>query len=370
MDNKSVIQNLLIFISVFLVGLGVIMIYSSSSIFAAQKFNDSAYFLKKQTLFGICGIIGMLIMMRVPYSLFTRFAYPLWAVSIVLLSMVLIPGIGTKVGGAVRWLRMGPLSFQPVEFAKFAVIILFAYTLSKKGRDSMKKFTIGVLPHFLLLLPICGLVILQPDFGNFMLLLGMLLFMLFAAGTRISYLALLGIIALVIAAGLICLEPYRLERIMAFQNPWKYADTSGYQLKQSLLSFGSGGITGTGLGRGTQKLFYLPEPHTDFILSIIGEELGFLGVMLVIGLFMTIIYCGIKVALHAEDLFGTYMALGIVLLLGLQATLNMGVVMGLLPTKGMPLPFVSYGGTSLIINLACVGVLLSISAQCNFSQKR
>ncbi len=370
MNSKRVIHGSVIFIPLFLIGLGTIMIYSSSSIFAAQKFHDSAYFLKKQILWSVLGMGAMFIMMKIPYGFLKKLAYPLWVTSLILLAAVLVPGIGTKVGGAVRWLRFGPLSFQPGEFAKLAVIILMAYSLSKKDNSKIKEFSIGVLPHLIFVLPVCLLIILQPDFGTSMMLVSLLFVMLFVAGVPAKFMMAIGSISSVGAALLISCKGYRLERLMTFVDPWKNASDSGFQIVQSFLAFGAGGVFGTGLGKGTQKLFYLPEPHTDFILSVIGEELGFFGVMCVIILFLMFIICGIKIAIHASDLFGTYLAVGIIFLMGLQTVTNMGVVMGLLPTKGIPLPFVSYGGTSLLINLAGAGILLSISAQGNYRIKR
>ena len=370
MNNKSLTQNLMIFIPIIMVGLGIIMIYSSSSIFAAERFNDNAYFFKKQTLFGICGIICMLLIMKVPYSFFSKIAYPLWFLCLGLLIALLIPGIGTKVGGAVRWLRLGPLSFQPSEMAKLGVIILLASSLSKKDPSKIKTFTIGILPHLVFVLPVCFLIVLQPDFGTSVIILSVFFTLLFAAGAPFRYLSLIGIIAGLTGSLLIICKGYRAARLLTFLNPWENPTGSGFQIVQSFLAFGSGGLWGTGLGRGTQKLFYLPEPHTDFILTVIGEEFGFVGVITVIILMLIIIACGINIAIHARDMFGTYLALGITSLIGLQATINMSVVMGLLPTKGIPLPFISYGGTSLLINLASVGILLSISRQCNFKVKK
>lgn len=370
MYNKSLTQTCLIFIPILLVGLGIMMIYSSSSIFAAQKYHDSAYFLKKQALFGVCGIVCMLVIMRIPYVYFRRWAYPLWLTSIGLLILVLIPGIGTKAGGAVRWLRLGPLSFQPAELAKLSVILMLAYSLAKKEHERIKDFSIGVLPQLILILPVCFLIVVQPDFGTAVMLIGLLVVMLFVAGIRRRYLVGLGALALAGGGFLIALKGYRTERLLTFLDPWKNATGSGFQIVQSFLAFGSGGVMGTGLGRGTQKLFYLPEPHTDFILSVIGEELGFIGVMAVILLFVMLIICGIKIAMNSYDLFGSYMALGIIILIALQTIINMGVVMGLLPTKGMPLPFVSYGGTSLLTNMIFIGMLLSISGQCSFTARR
>lgn len=369
MYNKSLTQSVILFVPVVLLGLGMLMIYSASSISAADRFHDSMYFLKRQAVFGLLGICCMLVMMRVPYEFFKRCAYPFWILTLGLLSLLLIPGMGTKVGGAVRWLPVGPLSFQPAELAKLSVVILLAYSLAKKEHERIKEFSIGVLPHLLLVLPLCLLIMLQPDFGTCMMIVALLFVMLFAAGIRKRFVLGLGAIGAAAAGMLIATKGYRLERLVTFLDPWKDSTGSGFQIVQSFLAFGSGGIFGTGIGRGTQKLLYLPEPHTDFILSVIGEELGYIGVLFVIALFVTIIACGIKIAMNSYDLFGTYLALGIIVLIGLQSIINMGVVMGLLPTKGMPLPFLSYGGTALVVNMSCMGILLSISGQCHFVGK-
>ncbi len=367
MGSKNLTQTLLISATLFLVLLGMIMVYSASSICAAQKFHDGAYFLKKQIAYGMLGITCMIVFMNTSYGILKKYAYPLWIVSIVLLVLVLVPAVGTRVGGAIRWLRVGPLSFQPSELAKFSLVVLLSCSLAKKDRLRIKRFSIGVLPHLIFVLPVFVLILMQPDFGTAVTVLGFLFIMLFVAGVPGIYLSAMSAVALAATAPLIVFKPYRLERLIAFLDPWKHASDTGFQLVQSFLSFAAGGLLGTGLGQGKQKLFYLPEPHTDFILSVVGEELGFIGVALVITLFVFIILCGIRTAAHAPDFFGSYLAIGISIFVGLQAVINMGVVMGLLPTKGMPLPFVSYGGTSLMINMISIGVLLNISGQCSFS---
>ena len=369
MQTRTLSYNLLIFIPIFFIGLGIIMIYSSSSIFAAQKFHDSTFFLKKQALFGVFAIICMFAAAQIPYAFLKKLSYPLWLMSIVLLILVLVPGIGTKVGGAVRWLKFGPLSFQPSEFAKLAVVILLSHSLAKKEREEIKRFSIGVLPHLIFVIPISLLIIVQPDFGTAMMLIALLFTMLFAAGIPLKYLTALSALSSAAASILILCKGYRFERLLTFMDPWKNPTGSGFQIVQSFLGFGAGGLYGTGLGKGTQKLFFLPEPHTDFILSVIGEELGFLGVLLVISLFIIIFVSGIRISIYARDLFGTYLALGITFFIGLQAAINMCVVMGLLPTKGTPLPFLSYGGTSLLCNAVSIGILLNISTQCNFKTR-
>lgn len=366
MDNKTFIENCLIFISIFLVGLGLIMIYSSSSIFAAEKFNDTGFFFKKQLLFGCIGLGLMYLVKRMPYELLKKAAYPMFFISLALLILLVVPGIGTKVGGAVRWLRFGPVSFQPSELAKLAVVLILSYSLARKDPENLKKFSIGILPHLIYVLPVSALILLQPDFGNAVILMLLLFIILFASAVPLTYLFLLGGSAACACVFLILSKGYRLERFFAFLNPWEnYAD-SGFQIVQSFLAFGAGGLWGAGLGNGTQKLFYLPAPHTDFILAVIGEELGFVAVAMVILLFAALLWCGLKIALHASDKFGAYLALGIISMISVQAALNMGVVMGLLPTKGLPLPFLSYGGSSLIVNLVCIGVLLNISKHCHF----
>jgi len=370
MNSKTLVQNILIAIPIMLMGLGTLMIYSSSSIFAAQRFSDNAFFLKKQIVFAVCGIISMFVVKKVRYTYYQKLAYPLWVFSMALLVLLLLPNIGTKVGGAVRWLRFGPLSFQPSELCKLAAIIILSSSLAKKDYEKIQTFSIGVLPHLIFIVPMCCLIILQPDFGTAMILFVFMLIMLFIGGIQAWQLMTLSAVFTGAGAALIFSKGYRMERLLSFLDPWKDAAGTGFQIVQSFLAFGYGGFWGMGLGKGTQKLFYLPEPHTDFILAVIGEEFGFIGVICVAVLFLMFVICGLKIAMNASDSFGSYMAIGIVTLIGLQAIINMGVVMGLLPTKGIPLPFVSYGGTSLMINLIAVGILLSICSQSNFKIKK
>jgi cell division protein FtsW len=363
MYNKRLIHNILIFVPVTLVIMGICMVYSASCINAAERFNDGTLFLKKQVIFALAGIIGMLLIMRVPYRQYRRFAYPFLFISVALLLAVFIPGVGKKAGGACRWLGFSLFSFQPSEFAKLAVIMFLSYSLEKKEQN-IRIFSIGVLPHLMVVLPIAGLVLLQPDFGTAIIFILILFAFLFVAGVPRRYLVSLIVLAAVAALPLVMYKgAYRVQRIFAFLDPWAHYKGAGYHVVQSLLAFGSGGLWGRGLGCGTQKLLYLPEPHTDFILSVIGEEIGLIGVLGVIVLFGAILYCGLQIALNACDLFGTYLALGITFLIGLQAIINMDVVMGLMPTKGTTLPFISYGGTSLLINLLSVGILVGISDQ-------
>lgn len=362
MEKRKFYDHVLPLIVLTFVIMGIVMVYSSSSISASNRFGDSTYFLKRQLCFSAIGFLFMLTAMKIRYQILARLVYPILITSLFLLILVLIPGMGTTIGGSMRWFRLGPLSFQPSEFAKLALVIFLAYSLSNK-EHKIQSFSIGFLPHLIITLFMFSLVLMQPDFGTAMMLLLLFFVLVFVAGCRIRYLAGFAGITSVGCYFLISSVGYRLDRITAFLNPWDDPTSTGFQIIQSFLAFGSGGLWGTGLGNGKQKLFYLPEPHTDFIFSIIGEELGFIGVILLIILFLFLAYCGIRICLRAPDLFGTYLALGITSLVILHAVINLGVVMGLLPTKGSTLPFISYGGTSLLVNFIGVGILLNISSQ-------
>ena len=306
------------------------------------------------------GLGGLIAMLRLRYQTLCGWAYPLLAVVFVLLVLVLIPGIGTRAGGAQRWIRLPLFSLQPGELAKVCVAIYLAHSLAKK-RGKVKSFSVGFLPHCCITGVIALLVLVQPDFGSTVALAVILFALLFAAGTRLSYLVGSLLAVLPIAAWQIMSRTYRMDRIRAFLDPWTYRKEEGYQITESLLAIGSGGVSGLGLGEGRHKLFYLPEAHTDFIFSIIGEELGLIGTLAVIALFAVVIWRGVRIALNAADPFGAYLALGLTVLLAFQSVGNMAVAMGLMPTKGMTLPFISYGGSSLVVNLMAVGILLSIS---------
>ncbi|GMT96970.1 putative lipid II flippase FtsW [Corallococcus caeni] len=344
-----------------LVALGLVMTYSASAVLAQDKLGDSLYFLKRQLSAAGLGLVAMAVAMKLGWRKLARLAYPLLLIAIVLLIAVAIPGIGTTAGGARRWIRLPGFSLQPAEIAKFAWLVYLSYSLAKK-REKVATFSIGFLPH----LALCGILVLlcmlQPDFGSSVLLVFMLFVLLFAAGTKLSYLVGSVLLALPLAFVAIATSPYRMKRILAFLDPWAHRHDVGYQVAESLMSIGSGGITGLGLGDGRQKLFFLPEAHTDFIFSILGEELGLIGVGLLVVLYAVVLWRGIRAALAAGETFGTYLGLGISSIIAFQATVNMCVAMGLLPTKGLTLPFVSYGGTSLVVLMGSAGVLLSLSA--------
>jgi cell division protein FtsW len=350
----------LLFPVLFLVGVGIVMVYSASSALALKKFGTSYYFLKKQSIFALLGIVLMVVSCHIPYRTFRSLAYPLLILAILFLSAILISGFGYSAGGAKRWFRIVGFTFQPSEFARFALVIYLAYSMSRKI-DRIKEFSVGFLPHVLVLCLFTVLIMLQPDFGSVVIFGAITWIMLFVGGVRISY--LLGSMVLVIPAVyyLVAGADYRIERIMSFMNPWQYSGDKGYQVIHSLLAFGTGGIWGAGIGKGYQKLFYLPEPHTDFIFSVIGEELGLFGVLIILGLYTVILWRGISIARKSPDAFGSFVAVGLTTAMGLQICVNMGVALGLLPTKGLTLPFLSYGGTSLLMNMASIGVLMNIS---------
>jgi cell division protein FtsW len=304
----------------------------------------------------------MVFLSKLPYPIWKSMAYPGILVSLMLLILlIVVPGLGAKAGGATRWLRVGSLSFQVSEAVKVALVIFMAYYMTKKAAHVKEFIRIALVPLSITAV-IVALILLQPDFGTAVIVLTVVMFMYFIAGGRIIHLAGLAAAALPIAFALLVRESYRLERLMAFRNPWKDPSDTGFQIIQSFISFGSGGTFGVGLGNSMQKLYYLPEPHTDFILSVIAEEGGFIGVAIVISLFIVLILRGFWISFKAPETFGTLLAVGLTVLLALEGFINMAAVMGLIPTKGLALPFLSYGGTSLIMSMAAVGILLNISS--------
>jgi cell division protein FtsW len=360
--EKAGYDYMLLIPTLLLVGLGLVAIYSASSFLAAHKMGDSYYFLKKQGLFCLLGLCLMIFVKNIPSVLYRKLVYPFLGISLALLVMLFIPGLGIKVGGANRWLRVAGLSFQPSELAKLSLAIYVAYSMAKKG-PNMGLFTKGFLPHLFVTGAFMSLILMQPDLGTCIILACWLVIVLFIGGVNFLHLISLVLLSLPVLFWLVWRADYRLKRWWAFLNPWEDPRGLGFQIIHSFLAFGSGGIFGVGLGNSKQKLFYLPEPHTDFILSIVAEELGLVGLAAIIALFCVLILRGIKIALDAPDLYSCYLAAGISSLMGLQVLINMGVVMGLLPTKGLTLPLMSYGGSSLVISLLGIGILLNISAR-------
>ncbi len=349
----------LLFPVLFLVGIGIVMVYSASSALALKKFGTDYYFLKKQMLFALSGIVVLVLCSHLPYRMFSSLTYPLLILALIFLAATLISGFGYSAGGATRWFRLGSFTFQPSEFARFALVIYLAYSMNKK-MGVLKDFYVGFLPHILVLFMFAVLIIFQPDFGSVFILGALTWVMLFVGGVRISHLIMSLVLIIPMAYFFMISADYRSKRIMSFLNPWKYSADDGYQVVHSLMAFGTGGIWGTGIGKGYQKLFYLPEPHTDFIFSVIGEELGLLGVLIILGLYILIFWRGIFIARNCKDSFGSFVAIGLTTAIGLQICINMGVALGLLPTKGLTLPFLSYGGTSLLLNMASIGILMNI----------
>ncbi len=362
-DSKraSIAYDPILLAAIFgLVGFGLVMVYSSSAITAQDKLGDSFFFLKRQSFAAALGLVAMAVSMKLGYRKMARLAYPLLIIAVILLLLVLIPGLGTKVGGAKRWIRFPGVSIQPAEIAKVAWVIYLSYSLAKK-REKVKHFSIGFVPHLGIAAVLVALCMLEPDFGSSVALLFLMFVMLFAAGAKLSWLVGSVLVAIPFAYTAIATSEYRMKRITAFLDPWSNRQGSGYQVAESLMSIGSGGLNGLGLGDGRQKLFFLPEAHTDFIFAIIGEELGLLGVAALILLYGVVIWRGVRASLNATEPFGTYLGLGITSLIGFQAVVNMSVAMGLVPTKGLTLPFISYGGSSLIVLMGAAGLLLSIS---------
>jgi cell division protein FtsW len=348
----------------FLVGVGMVMVYSASGPLAMQQYHSDYYFLKRQVTFALLSILALVFCRYLPYRIYRAFSYPFLILSLILLVAVHIPGFGNEAGGAKRWLDLGLLKFQPSEVARLALIVYLAYSLEKKQK-LLNQFAIGVVPHLMVLVIFSAILFTQPDFGSLVIFWILGLIMMFIGGVKIIHLASILLPAVMAGWWFMTFEEYRIHRIIMFLNPWEYATTLGYQTIHSLMAFGTGGIFGVGLGKGYQKLFYLPEPHTDFIFSVIGEELGMIGVLIIISLYAVIFYRGLIIARNAADIFGCFIAMGITVAMGLQICINMGVALGMLPTKGLTLPFISYGGTSLLLNMAAIGILMNIAADRN-----
>ena len=341
-----------------LVAIGTVEIYSASAVYSLREHGTTAHFLFRQLGYVVLGLGALWMGARRDFGWLRRYCYPLLGTAFALLASVLV--VGTRVGGARRWFHAGPLSFQPVEVAKLALVVYLAYSLAKK-QEKVKTFTIGFLPHLAVAALMMGLLLKQPDLGSSLILGATCLIVLFVAGAKVSYILIAILGAAPAVYRVVVGTSWRLKRIFAFVDPWQFRRGVGYQITQSLISIGSGGIRGLGLGDGRQKLFYMPEAHTDFIMANVGEELGFLGFCLVLGLFLVIVWRGVRAALRARDTFGTFLAFGLTTMFGLQALMNTGVVLGALPAKGITLPFVSYGGTSLVVSLFFVGILLNVS---------
>lgn len=350
----------ILLISVIVLSLfGLIMIYSSSSIWASYKFNDPYKYLKSQAIFLLLSYFLIYIISKIPYQTYKKYSNKILLICLILLILVLIPGIGTIRNGSRSWFGLGPFGIQPSEFTKLGLLIFTAKYLSS---NKMKDIKTSVLPILLVVFVIFGLIMLEPDFGTGIIIVMGVISLLFISGVNMNFFIKIGILGLIGIVILVIIAPYRMERITSFLNPWSDPLGSGFQIIQSLYAIGPGGLLGMGLGNSIQKHFYLPEPQTDFIFSIISEELGFAGILIVSILFITIIYRGIRISLKQEDNFGKYLAYGISFSLAFQTILNLMVVTGLIPVTGVTLPFLSYGGSSLIISMISIGILLNISS--------
>ncbi|MCP4129390.1 MAG: putative lipid II flippase FtsW [bacterium] len=341
-----------------LTGIGIAMSYSASESYATKHFHDSFYFLKRQLMWFALGLPALLLFQEIDYRSYTRYTKIMLLASFVLLILVFLPGLGQHAKGSVRWLGIGSIRVQPSEFVKVAMVVYLAKVFSSEERENL---VAQLLIPMLITGIIFVLIMMQPDFGTAVDLLIVSVFVLFVSGFPLLYLLSLFVISIPMFYLLVYQVDYRKTRILAYLDPWQDRYGIGYHIIQSFIAFKKGGLMGMGLGQGTQKLKRLPEPHTDFIFAVIAEEVGFLGTVFIVLLYVAIFWRGVHIALHAPDDFGKLLAIGLSLLIVVQAFINMGVVSGSLPTTGIPLPFVSYGGSSLLSNMIAAGILLNIS---------
>ena len=356
---------IIFFAVVSLMGFGIIMVFSATSVTAYQKYDDSFYFLKKQVIWVAISLAVMFFLMRIDYHFwFDKTWKPvLYLVfSLLLLGLVLV--IGTEINGSKRWIRLPGVALQVSEVAKLGMVMFTAWYLDK-SKERVSNFIVGLLPILLVLGLVCGLILLEPDLGTTAVIGATCFIMLFAAGSRVLHLGSLVAMSMPVAVYAMLSEPYRRKRIFAFLDPWQDPQKTGFHIIQSLYALGSGGLFGVGLGRSRQKFFYLPEPGTDFIFSVLGEELGLVGASIIISLYFLLAWRGLMIALRAQDMLGAMLAVGITTMITLQAVVNIGVVTGSLPVTGITLPFISYGGSSLVFMAVGIGILLNVSRYSN-----
>lgn len=357
MDTNAKI--LLLAVSLLMM-LGVVMIYSSSAVYAHDTYGDSLYLVKKHLFFMFLGIIAAVGCMLLPTGFIRDNSRLFLLVAFFILVAVLIPSIGCLSGGARRWLRIGSIGFQPSEFAKIALIIYLA-EFTSRNRYKMGRLLEGFIPPFLVIGMMSALILLEPDLGTSILVCTVGMGLLFISGVKIKYLMAIIMAAVPTLILAISCAPYRMRRIVSFLKPWEDPKGAGFQLIQSFIALGSGGSTGVGLGGSKQKLFYLPQSHTDFIYSIVGEELGFIGALSVLLLFCVLVWNALRLSYKLKEMFMSNVVFGLSTMIGFEAIVNMGVSMGALPTKGLPLPFISYGGSSLVAHIAAIGLMLNMS---------
>jgi len=359
MGIKKGSPDMFIFFAVILLlSVGIVMVFSASYYDTLDK--DPYYYVRKQMTWGLISLAAMLLMTKIDYSRLKPYAAVAFVATLVLLILVLVPGVGVEVKGSRRWINMGFTNLQPSEVMKLCLVVFLARSLGERNRR-IKHFFTGLGPYLLLLSFIGALIMMEPDLGTTLAISITTIVMLFVAGMRWIHLIVLAISGLAVGAALIIQEPYRWNRIVGYLDPWAHASKEGYQTINSLYALGSGGFFGMGLGNSRQKLDFLPEQHTDFIFAILGEELGFLGAFFVIFLFLLLAWRGYRIALTCSDAFGSFLAAGITTTIVFQAFINMGVVTGLLPVTGISLPFISYGGSSLLFSMLGIGILLNIS---------
>lgn len=339
--------------------IGIIMVLSASGIVAEQSNGDKYYFFKRQILYAFIGGAAMWMAALLPRSFIYRLHYPALAVAAILLGLTLTPFVHS-INGASRWIRIGPVSIQPMEFVKIALALYLAYFMSEK-QALVKTFSKGVIPPFCITALLCLGLLLQPDFGSAVILASILFFMCVVGGTRLIYIFSSLLLACMGAVALVAAEPYRVRRLLAFLHPFEDAQNTGYQLAQSLLAIGSGSMFGVGIGASKQKMFYLPEAHNDFIMAVLAEETGFMGVSIVMCLFALLFWRAYKIIMGQNLLRDRLIAFALTIIIAMSATLNLAVVMGMVPPKGVPMPFLSYGGSNLVATMICIGLLLNFS---------
>ncbi len=358
--EKQSVDIVLLTAILILLFIGAVMVYSSSSVWAAYQFDDSFFYLKRQLLFVGVGLIAIWVTNKVPYHYWLNMSVWIYLACFLLLIVVLIPGVGLVRGGAQSWIGVGAFSIQPSEFMKIGLIVLYA-SLLPKVQKKLSNFTKGFLPILLLILVPFGLMMLQPDLGTGLVFVCTGILMIFISGAKIRHFVILGAVGVAGLVALIASAPYRINRIYAFLNPWEDPLGDGFQIIQSLYAIGPGGLMGLGFGNSMQKYFYLPEPQNDFIFAIIAEELGLIGSAFILFLFFVIIWRGVLIALHTEDVSGSLLAFGVTTMIVIQVMINISVVIGLIPVTGITLPLLSYGGSSLTITLFALGILLNVS---------
>lgn len=350
----------LLTVTLTLVAMGLVMVYSTSAVLAHELHDDSLYFLRRQLLWAGLGLLALGAARYFPYRGQRRLAMPLVGCTLLLLLLVLVPWIGKEVGGARRWLPVGPLTVQPSEIAKYVMLLAMARSLAKH-QERLKSLAYGYMPNVVIVGAFAGLIFAEPDLGTAVVLTTTACLLLLVAGIPLRYLGLTALAGLPFLYWGVIHVRFRWERLLSFWNPWADPHGSGYQPIQSLVALGQGGWLGVGLGHGQQKLFYLPEAHTDFIFAMIGEEFGFLGATMMVALFGLLLWRILRIALACPEPFGIYLGLGVFLLLAIQITVNLGVVVGLLPTKGLPLPLISLGGSHLLVSLFAIGTMLNMA---------